>query len=163
MLQADLDNANFDANADPFIQAWNELLLDTRYALTLNWNITGAVELVSEGADSSARLSEGNGASISQVINLPDNGQSIDFDITVINAAAGDTMKVFVDGTEAASFELTSLDPGTRLSVPLSDGFDSRAEIVIVVLRTCDDSAIVELGGEEGLETVCHHPAHLAK
>jgi hypothetical protein len=133
-----------DPTLDPILQA----LATQANAISVFWQTTGHVTVNFNLATDNPQLqldgTVGNSASVGQTIVLPNQAQSVNFDLGVQNAVAGDTLEVLMNGNVLQSFDLTTAGGGFE-SVPLPAGTGQTATFTFQLSTAASSTVTVTL------------------
>ncbi|MBX3438752.1 MAG: hypothetical protein KF861_14760, partial [Planctomycetaceae bacterium] len=85
-----------------------------------SWDLSGNVDLVFDGANALAELTQTADTWLGQLMILDPTVTSLSFDLTTVAAGPGDVLEILFDDQLLATIDLTSQPPQQRLSVPLA-------------------------------------------
>jgi hypothetical protein len=123
---ADVQALNFDPGDDALFSAWLDLVSDPAQLLGAEWNTTGDARLVQDSGNSLAELTLANGtSSIGQFLELDNDANSVNFDLSVSGAKPGDQLQVLLDQQVISTIDLSTAAASARLQASLS-GLSSR-------------------------------------
>ncbi len=98
--------ADINANGDPVLEAWLNLVDNPSALLASEWSVTGDVQLVQNGNYTVPQLTQvPDPTSIGQFLELDANAKSIGFDMSVLSANSGDQLQVLFNDNVLGSFQ----------------------------------------------------------
>jgi Ca2+-binding RTX toxin-like protein len=160
-LQQQIASTIFPDIDDPAVQNWITQIQNPAELVSFLWDVTGNVQLVREGNNTLIELSQTNDTSLGQLLNLNNNPNLLEFDLSTLSVGADDKIQVVFNGNVLGEFVLTSLPTNGRYSVSLSGLEFQSGELIFRLVGPTDTPSIVRLDNLSILDVVNDPPMTL--
>jgi cysteine-rich repeat protein len=151
---SEVQNVDKTPTGVPIVDLWAQIIAKPHEVLSSLWTISGDVQLVTEGGNTSVQLSQTANTALGQLLLLNAGAKFLEFDFSSISKGPGDELRVYFNGQLLTTFPLGSLANG-RHSIPIDQisgqsgqmtFYIAGPEATPAVLRL-DNLAIVGEGG----------------
>lgn len=153
-LQQQIASTTFPDIDEAAVQNWIAQIQNPAKLISFLWDVSGNVQLVREGNNTLIELNQTNDTSLGQLLNLNNNPNLLEFDLSILSVGADDKIQVVFKDNVLTEFALTSLPANGRYSVSLSGlGFQS-GELTFRLIGPTDTPSVVRLDNISVLDVV---------